>query len=69
MLRLLTELRLADVASLLNLAVADAEAPLAGLLGRTAAALPELSEIIARNHFAHAEAAVLTLAMRRREQP
>lgn len=66
-LRLLTELRLADVASLLTLVIPGTESALAGLLSRTAAALPELSEIIARNHFAHAETPVVTLAMRRRE--
>ena len=67
-LKLLTELRLADVPSLLR-AGTEGDSALEGLLDRTAKALPELSEIIARNHFAHAETPVVTLAMRRREAP
>lgn len=66
-LKLLTELRLADVPSLLH----DAEegrSALESLLERTSRALPDLSEIIARNHFAHAETPVVTLAMRRRDE-
>jgi uncharacterized alpha-E superfamily protein len=67
-LRLLTELRLADVGVLVPSSRADGGA-LEGMLRRTATALPELSEIIARDHFAHAETPLVTLAMRRREEP
>ncbi len=67
-LRLLTELRLADVPSLLP-SRGEGESALEGLLKRTARALPDLSEIIARNHFAHAETPIVTLAMRRRDEP
>jgi uncharacterized alpha-E superfamily protein len=66
-LRLLTELRLADVGSLLEPTQDGKTSALDGLLKRTAAAMPELSEIIARNHFAHAETPIVTLAMRRRD--
>jgi uncharacterized alpha-E superfamily protein len=68
-LRLLTELRLAEIGSLLEPAKDGKGTHLEGLMKRTAAAMPELSEIIARNHFAHAETPVVTLAMRRRDQP
>jgi uncharacterized circularly permuted ATP-grasp superfamily protein/uncharacterized alpha-E superfamily protein len=68
-LRLLTELRLADVGSLLQPTADGDGSALDGLLTRAALALPELSEIVARNHFAHAETPVVTLAMRRRDEP
>ncbi|MFO1069707.1 MAG: circularly permuted type 2 ATP-grasp protein [Geminicoccaceae bacterium] len=68
-LRLLTELRLADLGQLLQRDVAGELPELADLLTRCSAALPELSDIIARAHFAHAETPLLTLAMRRRDEP
>lgn len=66
-LRLLTTLRLADLPSLLEADLLGERPALAALLAEAAAALPELSDIIARAHFAHAENPVATLAMRRRE--
>lgn len=66
-LRLLTALRLADLTALLE-PDARGEGPALGrLLDDAAAALPELSDIIARTHFAHAATTVTTLGLRRRE--
>lgn len=67
-LRLLTDLRLADIAGLLQ-RNGGGRLELADLLGRTAAALPELSDIIARAHFAHVETPLVTLALHRQEEP
>jgi uncharacterized circularly permuted ATP-grasp superfamily protein/uncharacterized alpha-E superfamily protein len=66
-LRLLTELRLADLGALLAGGSEGGRPALSALLEGAAAALPELSDIVARAHFAHAETPVVTLAMRRGE--
>jgi uncharacterized circularly permuted ATP-grasp superfamily protein/uncharacterized alpha-E superfamily protein len=67
-LRLLTELRLADVDTLLRREAGRCP-ELETLLERGAAALPELSDIISRAHFAHVETPLVTLALRRPEEP
>jgi uncharacterized circularly permuted ATP-grasp superfamily protein/uncharacterized alpha-E superfamily protein len=64
-LRLVTELRLADLGALLAPRDDHSHPALDALLDEAAAALPELSDIISRTHFAHAETPVVTLAMRR----
>lgn len=66
-LRLLTALRLADLKALLEPDLLGERPALTALLVDAERALPELSDIIARAHFAHAETAVTTLGMRRRE--
>ncbi len=65
----LTALRLADLKTLLEPDLLGERPALAALLDDAAKALPELSDIIARAHFAHAETAVTTLGMRRRDPP
>jgi uncharacterized circularly permuted ATP-grasp superfamily protein/uncharacterized alpha-E superfamily protein len=66
-LRLLTELRLADLAALLRRTPSGARPELGDLLARGAAMLPDLSHVIARTWFAHSETPITTLTMRRRE--
>ena len=66
---LLTELRLVDPGVL---AGAEPRAPrpaLTDLLARLARALPELSDVICRSHFAHAEARFTSIASARIELP
>jgi len=66
---LLTELRLVDPGVL---AGAEPRAPrptLEDLLGRLARALPELSDVICRSHFAHAEVRFTSIASARTELP
>ena len=65
-LRFLTALRLADLGALLRRHASGSRPELEALLSGVAAMLPELSDIIARAWFAHAETPVTTLAMRRR---
>jgi uncharacterized circularly permuted ATP-grasp superfamily protein/uncharacterized alpha-E superfamily protein len=66
-LRLLTDLRLADLPSLMAREPAKGRAGLHDLLELAAGLLPELSSVIARTYFTHSETPVVTLAMRRRE--
>jgi uncharacterized alpha-E superfamily protein len=68
-LKLLTAVRLAEAD---ELAAVDGEGRMARLdtlIAELAGGLPELSNIIGRTYFAHAELPLVTLAMRRREEP
>ena len=68
-LKLLTAVRLAEVDELSAVDGEGRMARLEALIGELAGGLPELSNIIGRTHFAHAELPLVTLAMRRREEP
>lgn len=68
-LKLLTMVRLAEVQ---ELAAEDEEGELkalAELVEAVGRGLPQLSDIVSRTYFAHAETPVATMAMRRRESP
>jgi uncharacterized alpha-E superfamily protein len=64
---LLTELRLVDPGVLAGAERGAARPALVELLGRLARALPELSDVICRSHFAHAEARFTSIASARIE--
>ena len=67
-LKLLTGVRLAEVEELCERTSTGGGAP-RSLLAELAQGLPQLSDMIARSYFAHAETPVATLAMRRRDDP
>lgn len=69
LLKLLTTVRLAEVGELARRDPDGTMPGLAKLLNELATGLPELSDIIAGAYFAHAEAPVVTMALRRREEP
>jgi uncharacterized alpha-E superfamily protein len=64
---LLTELRLVDPGALAGAEPGAPRPALAELLARLARALPELSDVICRSHFAHAEARFTSIASARIE--
>jgi uncharacterized alpha-E superfamily protein len=64
---LLTELRLVDPGALAGTESGAPRPALADLLARLARALPELSDVICRSHFAHAEARFTSIASARIE--
>jgi uncharacterized circularly permuted ATP-grasp superfamily protein/uncharacterized alpha-E superfamily protein len=64
---LLTELRLVDPGALAGAEPGAPQPLLTELLGRLARALPELSDVICRSHFAHAEARFTSIASARIE--
>ena len=64
---ILTELRVVDPATLASTETSTPRPALAELLGRLARALPELSDVICRSHFAHAEARFTSIASARIE--
>jgi uncharacterized circularly permuted ATP-grasp superfamily protein/uncharacterized alpha-E superfamily protein len=64
---LLTELRLVDPGALAGTESGSPRPALADLLARLARALPELSDVICRSHFAHAEARFTSIASARIE--
>ncbi len=66
---LLTELRLVDPGVLAGTLPQGPRPPLGELLGRLASALPELSDVICRSHFAHAEVRFTAIASARTELP
>lgn len=66
-LRMLTSLQLAEAVALAELDATGRRTALAGLLNELAAGLPELSDVIGRTYFAHAEVAVATVVLLRRE--
>jgi uncharacterized alpha-E superfamily protein len=68
-LKLLTGVRLAEVEGLCGRGEGGRLERLDGLLGELADGLPQLSDIIGRSYFAHAELPVATLATRRRDEP
>jgi uncharacterized circularly permuted ATP-grasp superfamily protein/uncharacterized alpha-E superfamily protein len=68
-LKLLTAVRLAEVEELCASAGAGPMPRLDAFLGEMTAGLPQLSDLIGRSYFAHAETPVVMLAMRRREEP
>jgi uncharacterized alpha-E superfamily protein len=68
-LKLLTAVRLAEVGELCAADEDGRMTRLEQLLDEIIANLPKLSDVISRSYFAHAEAPVATMAMRRREEP
>jgi uncharacterized circularly permuted ATP-grasp superfamily protein/uncharacterized alpha-E superfamily protein len=66
-LKLLTSLQLAEVTGLAEPDASGRRSALAALLEELGAGLPELSDVIGRTYFAHAEVAVTTVALLRRE--
>jgi uncharacterized alpha-E superfamily protein len=66
---LLTELRLVDPSALAGTESHGPRPLLAELLGRLVGALPELSDVICRSHFAHAEVRFTAIASARTELP
>jgi uncharacterized alpha-E superfamily protein len=66
---LLTELRLVDPSAIAGTEARGPRPLLTELLGRLARALPELSAVICRSHFAHAEARFTAIASARSELP
>ncbi|MFO1039329.1 MAG: circularly permuted type 2 ATP-grasp protein [Geminicoccaceae bacterium] len=68
-LRLLTDIRLADLDDLSKRDEEGNLPSLQALLDHLRAGLPEVSNLIATSHFAHAETPVVTLAALRRETP
>jgi uncharacterized alpha-E superfamily protein len=68
-LKLLTAVRLAEVGDLCAAGEDGRMTRLEQLLDELVADLPKLSDVISRSYFAHAEAPVATMAMRRREEP
>lgn len=68
-LKLLTRLRLVEVGDLCAIDGAGRMSSLDALLVELTDGLPDLSDVISRSYFAHAETPVVTLAMRRRDEP
>ena len=69
-LKLLTGVRLAEVERAVRPRRGRAAEPARGAAGRAdRAGCRELSDVIGRSYFAHAETPVATLAMRRRDEP
>ena len=68
-LKLLTSVRLAEVEELCERDEDGRAVRLDQLLADLAQGLPQLSDILARSYFAHAEAPVATLLMGRRDEP
>ncbi len=68
-LKLLTRLRLLDVNDLCATDDADRLSNLDTLLLELTDGLPELSNVISRSYFAHAQTPVVTLTMQRRDEP
>ncbi len=68
-LRLLTAVRLAEVEELCQRNDEDELERLERLLGTLVEGLPQLSDLIGRSYFAHAEMPVATLVMGRRDEP
>lgn len=68
-LELATAIQLADPVTLAGAEESGRRGELALLLDRLARGLPMLSDVITRTYFAHAEAAVTTIALQRREGP
>lgn len=66
-LELSTAIQLADPVGLATADETGRRSALADLLDRLARGLPLLSDVIGRTYFAHAEAAVTTIALQRRE--
>jgi uncharacterized circularly permuted ATP-grasp superfamily protein/uncharacterized alpha-E superfamily protein len=68
-LKLLTRLRLLEVGDLCQVDTWGRLGNLEALLQELTVGLPELSNVISRSYFAHAETPVVTQAMRRRDEP
>lgn len=68
-LRMLASLQLAEVTELAARDEQGRRPALGRLLDELARGLPELSDVIGRTYFAHAEVAVTTIALQRREEP
>jgi uncharacterized circularly permuted ATP-grasp superfamily protein/uncharacterized alpha-E superfamily protein len=68
-LKLLTAVRLAEVEELCQRDEDGRLARLETLLGTLVEGLPQLSDLIGRSYFAHAEVPVVTLIMGRRDEP
>ena len=66
-LELSTAVQLADPLLLATVDASGRRAELAALLDRLGRGLPAISDVIGRTYFAHAEAAVVTIALQRRE--
>ena len=67
-LKLLTGVRLAEVVDLCARAENGRAARLEALLAELTQGLPQLSDLIGRSYFAHAEVPVATMVMRRRDE-
>ena len=68
-LKLLTGVRLVEVSELCQTDEEGRMSRLEALLAELISGLPALTEVISRSYFAHAETPIVTLAMRRRDEP